>query len=255
MIETAGDLITFCLRASGINGVGQTPLADDANTGLQFLSSMVAQWQRRRWLVWSLTDIAKISTGATTYTVGPTGDFVVARPDRIESAYARLLPTTSGLSVDVPLTIIEAREDYNQITVKSLSTFPGAVFYESAFPVGVLHFWPIPPSGQFELHIATKTGLPGYTALTDLLNLPPEYMEAAIWSLCVRLEMAYGLDPKPSHVGAMRAALNVIRMANTQVAELNMPAGVSGRRNGVGGLMVGPGLGSAFTLNGPSVLS
>jgi hypothetical protein len=42
--------------------------------------------------------------------------------------------------------------------------------------------------------------------------------------------MNYGLQPQPGHVAAMRAALNTIRMANTEVAVLGMPAGVSGGR-------------------------
>ena len=53
MLDTTGDLITFVLRASGINGVGQTPLAEDSNTGLDFLRMLMAQWQRKRWLIWN----------------------------------------------------------------------------------------------------------------------------------------------------------------------------------------------------------
>jgi hypothetical protein len=255
VIETTGDLITFALRTAGINGVGQTPLAEDSNTGLQLLSNLMAEWQRKRWLVWTLVDSSITSTGATSYTVGPTGDFAIARPDKLEAAYARLLPTGPGLSVDYPLALILAREDFSKLTLKTLTTFPSSVFYDSSFPTGLLYFWPVPPSGQFELHIVTKQGLPAYTTLTDDLALPPEYMSAALYSLAVELAMNYGLDPRPSIVMKMRAALQVVRTANIQPATLNMPSGVSGRYRGMGGLMVGPGLGSAFTLNGPSVLA
>lgn len=251
-ITTAGDLVAFALRTSGINGVGQPPSAEDANTGLALLSMMVAQWQRRRWLVWDLAEATKVSTGATSYTVGPAGDFAVARPDRLESAFVRLLNSGPN-TIDYPLAIIESREDYNAITVKNLSTFPAYVFYDSAWPVGVVHPWPVPPAGTYELHLFIKAPLPTYAALTDALNLPPEYLEAALYSLCVRLSMNYGLDPRPAHVSAMRAALNVIRMANTQVATLGMPAGLGGRRNGDAG-MVGAGLGRAFILDQGEVL-
>jgi hypothetical protein len=232
MIETAGDLVTFCLRASGLNGVGQTPSSEDANTGLQLLNSMLATWQRRRWLVWSLVDTALMSTGAASYSVGissPASNFAIARPDRIEAAYARLLPGSGALSVDYPLGLIPSAQDYAAITMKGLTTFPGAVYYEPAFPVGLLHFWPISPAGQFELHILTKATLPQLTHLTDLVSVPPEYMEALIWSLCVRLAMAYGLDPKPSHVGAMRAAMSTIRIANAAPRALALPHFGAGR--------------------------
>ena len=41
ILQTTGDLITFVLRSSGINGVGQTPLAEDCNTGLDFLRMLI----------------------------------------------------------------------------------------------------------------------------------------------------------------------------------------------------------------------
>lgn len=227
-LGTAGDLITLALRTAGVNGVGQTPSAEDANDALVILSAMVAGWQRKRWLVWSLVDTALVSTGAASYTVGPAGDFAMARPDKLQAAYARLLSTAPNY-VDFGLGIIAAREDWSQIGLKALTTFPSAAFYDSAWPAGVLHVWPIPAAALYEIHIVTKAPLPVFANLTDPLNIPPEYTEALVYSLAVRLAMNYGLQPQPAHIQAMRAALNTIRLANTEVATLSMPAGVSGR--------------------------
>jgi hypothetical protein len=228
-IQTAGDLIAFCLRTASINGVGQTPSAEDANDGLVLLQSMVAGWQRKRWLNWSLGDVAKVSTGAASYTIGPGKDFAIPRPERIASAYARFLPVSGTNSIDYPLGIIASREDYNGITLKNLSTIPWALFYESAWPDALLHFWPAPPSGQYELHISAKAALPAFANLTDTIDMPPEYMDALIYSLAVRLAMNYGQTPSPSNVAAMRVALNTIRMANAQIPMQQMPA-LGGRR-------------------------
>src|SRR3954468_12994606 len=251
-LTTAGDLISFALRTAGINGVGQTPMAEDANDGLVLLTAMLAQWQRQRWLVPALVDTAFVSTGAVSYTVAPTGNFAIARPDKLDAAYVRLL-SSAPLSVDYPLTIIEAREDWSLITVKTLPSFPVAVFYDSAWPTGVLHVWPVPIASIYEIHIVTKTTLPSYTGLTDPINLPPEYTDALIYSLAVRLCMNYGMDPRPSLVGAMRVALNTLRMANVQVSALGMPAGLGGVC-GTSTSMVGTGLGSAFVLDQGAVL-
>src|SRR3954469_6068785 len=226
-LTTAGDLINFALRTSGVLGVGQTAAAEDSFDALVLLTAMLAQWQRQRWLVPALVDTALTSTGAVSYTVGATGDFAIARPDRLDAAYVRLL-SSAPLSVDYPLTIIESREDWSLITVKTLPSFPVAVFYDSAWPTGVLHVWPVPIASIYEIHIVTKTTLPSYTGLTDPINLPPEYTDALIYSLAVRLCMNYGMDPRPSLVGAMRVALNTLRMANVQVSGLGMPAGLGG---------------------------
>lgn len=217
-LVTCGDMITTALRTAGITGTGQTPIAEDFTAGLDLLSTMVAGWQRRRWLVADLVDLAITATGAASYTIGPT------RPDRIESAYARLLNSAAPNRVDVALNIIPARENYNEIALKSLSTIPTAVFYDTAWPVGLLYFWPIPPAGQYELHVTFKAPLPTYAALTDLLAVPPEYLQAMLYGLAVQLAMNYGLEPKASHVAAYRVALATVRMANVQIPTLNLPS-------------------------------
>lgn len=252
MIQTAGDLITFALRASGLNGTGQTPSAEDANTGLQLLFSLLAQWQRKRWLVPDLGEVVCTATGTDPYTIGLGQQFNVARPDQITSAFARMLTGSGSNQIDFPLFIIEAREDYVKIPFKSIVSMPAALWYDSAWPVGFVHFYPIPPSGQYELHLNVKATLPVLTALTDTLSLPPEYMEALIWSLCVRLQMAYGLPARPDHMAAARQAMNTIRQANTQIGELALPS-IGGAGDDYTG-WVGPGLGRPFVLDQGEVL-
>jgi hypothetical protein len=90
-MTTALDLITGAMDDAGITGVGQTPLAEDTNKALNRLNAMIAQWSRRRWLVYHLTDIVFTGTGALSYSIGPGGDISVVRPDRIEAAFFRQL--------------------------------------------------------------------------------------------------------------------------------------------------------------------
>lgn len=252
LITTTGDLISFVLRASGITGIGQTASAEDANTGLQMLVNLVAQWQKKRWLQYVLTEVSvPSSTGAQSYTIGPGGDFDCARPDYIAAAFVRILGTQPTL-VDYPVDIITAREEYSRIAVKTLVTMPGAVFYDSQWPTGNVFWWPVPPSGQYGLYLNVKSPLPTYATLTQQINLPPEYMEALIWALCVRMQMAYGLPARPDHVKAMNQALQVIRQANTQIPEMAMPAGLGRWRGDIS--LVGHGLGRAFALDQGAVL-
>jgi hypothetical protein len=247
-ITTTGDLIAHSLRTAGIIGIGQTAQAEDSNTALDVLRMIIAEWQRRRWLVWDERECVLTSTGAEYYSIGPGGDFNVARPDRIANAFVRILGI-GGSQVDLPLTVIEAKEDYVQIAIKNLITLPVAVWYDSAFPLGYLHFWPVPPAATYELHVNIKTPLPTYVGLTDQLNLPPEYIQALNWSLAVRLQMSYGLPARADMVAAMRESLNVLRMANTQIGQLGVPAPLGGRRRGDLSSFVGAGLGQAWILD------
>lgn len=226
-LNTAGDLIAFCLRTAGINGVGQTPTAEDINDGLIVLSSMMAQWQRKRWLVPSLTDMAITSTGAQSYTIGP------VRPTTLHAAYARL-SSGSALPLDISLSIMRSREDYSAVALKNLTTFPAVAYLDTAWPTGRVYVWPIPAAGIYELHFVFPEALPTYSALTDPINLPPEYMQALIYGLAVHLAMQYGQTPAPANVAAMRAALNTIRLANAQIPTQVMP-----QLGGHGGIAAG----------------
>jgi hypothetical protein len=253
LISTAGDLITFALRASGINGVGQTPMAEDSNTGLELLRNLIAQWQKKRWMEYVLQEVSvPSSTGAQFYTIGPGQDFDCARPDYIAAAYIRILGGSPGNLVDIPIQIIHAREDYAGISVKTLQSMPAVVWYESQWPTGRVYWWPVPPGGMYGLYLTVKSPLPTYSTLTDPLNLPPEYNEALIWSLCVRLQMSYGLQARPDQVAAMNQAMQVLRQANLQIAELAIPA--PGGRRGSDISLVGHGLGRAFVLDQGAVL-
>jgi hypothetical protein len=266
---TAQSLITQALKANGVGALGQTPNSADLADGLTWANMILAQWQRRRWLVWHLADTAIVSSGAVSYTVGPGGYFNIARPDKIEGAYARLLtsgtnngmaqPVTPGvLNVDYPLYVIDSREEYAEIGLKALQTFPGAVFYDSAYPIGNLFVWPI-PNNQFEIHILTKESLQSFSALTDAFAMPPEYQEAIVWSLAARMRPAYGLPPDPTISSAMQASINVLRMANVQIPTLEMPAQViSNWRGGawwlgIGGTAGGGGTDSDFILDSSSL--
>jgi hypothetical protein len=253
MIQTIGDLINFVLRASGLNGVGQTPLAEDTNTALDMTRMLLAQWQRKRWLVWSEQESACVSTGAQWYSIGPGLDFNVARPEKLHAAFLRMKPFNGPNPVDISLSIIQAREDYNTITIKDLKSIPSAVFLDTAFPTARVTFWPVPIAAEYELHVLTKATLPVYTTLVDDLNLPDEYIEGLMWSLCVRMQMAYGLPSRPDHVAAMKQAINVIMMANTQVAELKLPSFLGGRGGDVSSWS-GRGLDHAWTVGGMCVL-
>jgi hypothetical protein len=227
---TPAELIALALLDSGVIGQGQTASAEDANNAFIRLNMMMAQWRRKRWLVYHEVDVPLTSTGAQSYTVGTGGDFDVARPDRLEAAFVRQLIPSGQNQVDYPLEILQAREDYNLIALKTMGTLPQVIFYDSAYPLGVVYPWPVPQASIYQIHLTLKADLPQFTSLAQTINLPEEYRAALHYNLCARLRPAYQMPPDPSIVGLARDALNVIRSANTQIPRLRMPASL--RRNG-----------------------
>lgn len=231
-MTTPIDLIRDSLLVSGIR-LQDTIYADDIHVGFRHLNMMIPQWAQKRWIVYALDDISFVANGAISYSIGPGQNYDVVRPSNLEAAYCRLLNAGSAPNtVDYPLKVIEAREDYSQITLKNMSSLPSIVWYDSSYPIGQVFVWPIPNAGQYEIHLIVKTPLNQFTDLTTDIVLPPEYIDALMWNLASRLHSVYGLPPNPIVVSEAAKSLNVIRGANSQIGHLSLPGSILPGRMG-----------------------
>lgn len=244
---TVADLCEAALRECGAFGQGQTPTKMDLNKAWARLQWMLQQWERKRWLVYHLVNLAKVSTGAVSYTVGPNGDFDTGagsvRPAKLESAFVRQLQqpgvgssgSTEPNNVDYTLEILQSREDYDKITLKTLQAGPGeAVFLDSAWPFASLYVWPVPQATIYEIHISIREQLPvAFATANSSFVLPFEYYAAILYNLALRLRIPYQISSYPGDMlpGMAKDSLNVLRGPNTQIAKLRMPATI--RRRGL----------------------
>ena len=225
------NIILLALKDCGAIGVGQSPRAEDVSDAMTKLNQMVAEWSRKRWLVYELIESYLTSTGAQSYTIGPNAQIPVSpRPNSISSAFFRQ-NINGGLPIDYPLEIILAREDYNKIALKTMPAFSSFLFYDSGFPVGNIYTWPVLPATTYELHVTYKKDLAQFTALNQTISMPLEYINAMQWNLALRLCPTYQLDPSELLVGLAKDALNAIRGANPQVGRLSMPSDLVRRGN------------------------
>lgn len=226
-LTTPRSIVMLAAKATGILGVGQSLLAEDVNDIFDALKAMVAGWDKKRWLVFHLITRKVAMTTQQSYTIGPGQEFDVPRVDRLESAFFRqFVSDIPGQTyVDYPLAILPSREDYNEIALKELQSWPESVFLDSDYPTGKVYPYPIPAAGgSFELHLTIKDTLNGFTSLDDALDLPEEYHEALWTNLTGRIAAMYpGTELTPAVVGLAKASLATIRMANTQIPKLNMP--------------------------------
>lgn len=228
---TARQIVTQALKLSGALGVGQSLSADDATDALTTLNLLLEEWQPQRWLVYDTTTLSKVSTGAQSYTIGPGADFSMDRPVRIENAYARytnLSPTT----VDMPIALINSREDYNGITLKNLTSRPQAVFYDTGYPIGQLYFWPVPQAATYTLFVTATTPLQSFASLNDTVAMPAPYNSALVGNLAERLRPMFGLPPDQSITAMAARGRNALRQMNAQVPSLTLPRGTPGGGTG-----------------------
>lgn len=225
---TPRDLINLSLKTANVLGVGQVASAEDMNDAFNLLNMLMAQLQRRRYMIYQLVTLAKQATGAISYTVGPGGDFNVARPAKLESAFFRQNVQTP-LPVDYPLEILRSTEDYNRISIKNLNAFPRFAFYDMAYPMGNLYVWPVPNS-MYEIHITVMQQLQQFQNLSDQIAMPPEYSAALMWNLTLELYPFYGLPVSDVVRGKAEASLRIIEEANTAIPQLQLPPAVRPQR-------------------------
>jgi hypothetical protein len=225
-VPTANDLISLALIDAGVTGQGQTASAFDSQNALTRLNWLLMQWRQKRWLVYREVTYSVTSTGAQSYTIGPDGTpdiTTTVRPDRIESAFARQIVPSQPNLIDYPLELIQSREDYNRIALKSLVSFPQFLFYDSAYPNGSLYPWPVMQANLYQLHVSIKQDLGEIANINDDLELPTEYFRALYLSLAEELATAYQLPTDPLLVSRAAEARNVLRASNAQIARIVLP--------------------------------
>lgn len=228
--KTPSDLLTLSLKMANVLGVGQVASAEDMNDLFNLMNMMLAQWQRRRYMVYQLITASKQATGAISYTVGPGGDFDIARPAKLEFAYFRQNANTP-LPVSYPLEILRAREDYDRISIKDLNAFPRYAYYDAGYPLANLFVWPI-PNNQYEIDITVMQQLQQFTTINDQIALPPEYSAAIMWNTALEAFAMYGLPINPVVQGKAEASMRIIEEANAQIPLLQMPTALRGQNTG-----------------------
>jgi hypothetical protein len=220
-VTTPIELINLALKQSGVLGVGQTASAEDTQDAFKIMNMMLAQWQTDRFLVYHLVTNSKVCTGQMSYSIGIGGDFNIPRPDRISSAFVRLTVQSFPNQVDYPLTLLQAREDYNRIAVKGQGAMPTALFYDSAYPLGNLYPWSV-PDNQYTLFITTYAQLQQFASVADDIVMPPQYEEAIMWNLAGRLRPMYGMQPDQTINKLAMASINTLQGSNTQVPTMTV---------------------------------
>lgn len=163
-MSTAREICEAALKEAGILGVGQTALAEDINDSFKALTRMIAQWQKRRWIVPALTEITGLGNNQKSNTIGPGGYYDVQRPVDVKGGYL-VQQNTGSTPISLQLRKIFSYEDYIRISVKELNSLGGYFFYDGNWPKGNIFIWPV-ISEQYEAHFLIERQL-AFTGVAD----------------------------------------------------------------------------------------
>lgn len=221
-MPTGKAIIERALRLLNNLGTGESVDATAQTDLLAALNAMFDSWNTERNLIFHVARSEfTLTANKNPHTIGSGGDISTARPVKIESA------SIIESNLEYPLEIWD-RDRYQVETAKlTTSTIPLALWYESAFPLGKVHLWPVPS-------LANKIALYLWTALTTAMtwaasvSFPPGYEDAIVYNLAVRIAPEVGRSITPEIAEVARVALANIRSLNIRPYYMTPDIGVPG---------------------------
>lgn len=224
-MSTVRELINGAARLVGIIQQNEALTGDNLNVALYSLNHMIDSWSNNRLMIYNINEYVFPLTGATSYTLGPGGDWNVERPMKIQTAYARLQPS-SPQQLDIamqPLTI----EQYAGIAVKNTSsTFPFAYYDDCQYPLRTITLFPV-PSGPADIVLYLREPLADLTNIDADVMYPPGYERAFRFNLAVELAPEFGKQCPPELIARANNSILEIERLNSVPMYLRGDGGMS----------------------------
>jgi hypothetical protein len=213
--KTYADLITSALRLINVKAQGEHASGADATDALDVLNELIDSWNSYEGLLFATTTTSTPLTGASTYSIGPTGSIqATPRPTKLISAWVN-----NSESIDIPVQIL-ANIDYGSIPQKGLTAnIPRALYLEAGMPNSKIYVYPIGATNG-SLFLQFNASLSEVTLSTPEV-LPPAYRQALRYNLAVALGPEYGLEVPPSVMMTAISSKSMIIAANSTVPRMN----------------------------------
>lgn len=212
-MTTARSIVTRAMQKIGVLVKSEAPSADEAQDALSSLNALISSWGNDSLNIYARTWESFPMTGASSYTIGPSGNFNTIRPTNIISAYLR------SVDIDYPVAVIDD-ESFNTIPFKSLTGVEYVLNYSNSYPLGVIRPYPI-PSASYSLFLLSEKPLTEFATLDTELSMPPGTERALIYNLALELAPEYSQQPDPSVVKIANDSLGLIRSKVAQVRRMD----------------------------------
>jgi hypothetical protein len=230
----ARTLLTASFMDCGIIADGESLSASQAQDGLRRLNNMVAGWRTQYGTVLSVErTVFNMVANQQTYTIGPGGNFDVARPLTIPAAALLLNGNTDAQPVEIPRPVI-TDAGYQSIQIKNLPNNQfTVVYYNPLYPLGEIFLWPLPDVDTNQLVLYLQNAFSGFADLDSDATWPdnPGYGEALQYQLDLRLFTPYGVPPTIAQgvIELARDTFGNIKRANNRLNDLASDAAIFAR--------------------------
>ncbi len=183
------DIVYHAMRLCGIRDTSDATIVAQA---LYAFNLMLRSWNEA-YHYYRTTESFDLTVGTGSYTIGSGTTFDTVRPQKLYSAFIRYSTLDEKVNVNL------SQEEYNEISYKSVSQHPTALFYDPTYPNGTIYFDYL-PSEVGTLYLTSYKPFTTYNAITDTLLEPPELEKALAYCLAVDLAPEYGVQLMPTVV-------------------------------------------------------
>jgi hypothetical protein len=240
-MATIGDVITESLQDLGLIAATETPTSEDSALALSRVNSWIDGLATQGLTVYtSARTTWTLVSGTTSYTVGPTGTITCSRPvnpgDILNIGYedTSVSPAQEYL-IGPPLT----QDQYARLTPKTqTATYPQYYYYNPTFAgtasLGTLSPWPVTTGSSLLGVIYTPTPVSEFSALTDVVLLPPGYRRFYRTALALELAPSFSVMPSDSLERIALDAETNVKRSNVRLSDLSVGnvAWISGSTTG-----------------------
>ena len=215
-------------------GGGNQLDSDDTAWILQKLQRVIDTANAKRVMVYAnIFSTFTLQANATPHTIGPTQAtgpqpifLVNQRPVEIESI-GLILVNTTPTTVEIPLTRRDKDWWADQRVKNLLSSIPTDYYYEAAWPVGNIWFWPVPNITNNVL-LQLRTVIGEITDTSQTFTMPPAYWDWIVYKTAIAIAPSFERQVSPDLRGLMneaeRAVLgNNVKSPRGQTGDAGMP--------------------------------
>ena len=207
MATVLATIINPALRKIG----NKAPSTTNQSDALAALNSMLGSWSAAGLIVpYKTRENFTLVTGSSggVRTIGSSGNFNTVRPLEITSAFIRDSNDNDHF-LDVDMTL----EDWSAMVDKTINTRPTRLCYLKEYPLGKILFNYLPDAAE-TLYIDSLKPITAFAATTTDYSFSPEYEEAMIYNLAIRLAPEEDAVISPAVVQIAKDSLNAVKKQN-----------------------------------------
>lgn len=222
------DLLKQSLRLARITlRQGRVASTNQLAEALTSANGMLGRWSANRLTAFQVVmETFSLVAGTKGYTIGPSGTWNTAtRPQRIERA--NLLVSTDNRQ---PIEVIDV-DHWADICAQSPTGQPDVLYNDRAAPASTLLF-NYTPDQAYSVELYQWKAFARFAAGTDTVTFPPEYEEAIVYNLALRLASLAGTQVSQDTRDTAHSALADLESLNAPSPVMRCDDAVLGTHRG-----------------------